>query len=231
VAAWSWRTAPNYPAAIRRRRSPLVRGAAAAALALVATLVIGNVTIAAASAFTKWRTPARAVPGVVSGVKNLATVDPKVWRGAAPGEDGLRSLAAAGVTTVVDLRAEPEATHDDDLARALGMEVVHLPIRDGQTPSSEQIGRFLATVAEAPGTVFVHCGAGVGRTGVMAAAYLLATGEVGRAETIRRNLAVGPPSLEQLAFAAEGGRRPGVLLTSVSRFLDSPRRLWSRYGL
>ncbi|WP_406215152.1 hypothetical protein [Streptomyces canus] len=44
--------------------------------------------------------------------------------------------------------------------------------------------------------MFVHCGAGVGRTGTMAAAYLVKTGE--QSSAVRRNLAVGPPSIEQI---------------------------------
>ena len=72
----------------------------------------------------------------------------------------------------------------------------------------------------------VHCGAGVGRTGAMVAASETALGEMGGAEAARRNLAVGPPSLEQLAFAVREGERPGPVVTALSRVLDSPRRIW-----
>ncbi len=66
----------------------------------------------------------------------------------------------------------------------------------------------------------------------MAAAYLVATGQAGPSEALRRNLAVGPPSLEQVAFVAElaGSRtkKPASALVAFSRALDAPRRIWSR---
>ena len=185
----------------------------------------------------QWRAPAPkpAAAAEVRDVANLALVDDKVWRGAAPSSlAGYESLAAAGVTTVVDLRAESglEAATAD--AAALGLAVVSLPIRDGQTPTPEQIETFVRTVDKADGTVFLHCGAGVGRTGSMAAAYLVATGQTNGIKAMWRNLTVGPPSLEQLAFAAgltsDSAQRHGPILTSVSRVLDAPRRLWSVLG-
>ena len=82
--------------------------------------------------------------------------------------------------------------------------------------------------------MFLHCGAGVGRTGSMAAAYLVATGQASGIEATMRNLSVGPPSLEQIAFsvrlAGDRAEHANVVLVSVSRLLDAPRRLWSVYG-
>ena len=84
-----------------------------------------------------------------------------------------------------------------------------------------------------PGKVFVHCGAGVGRTGSMVASYLVATGKASPREALEKNLAVGPPSLEQVSYVArlDGDfDRPNPGLVAVSRFLDAPRRIWSRVG-
>jgi len=80
----------------------------------------------------------------------------------------------------------------------------------------------------------VHCGAGVGRTGAMVGAYQVAMGELSGADALRRNLAVGPPSLEQILFVGRMDEdrleKPGAILTAVSRVLDAPRRIWSRVG-
>lgn len=202
------------------------------AVGLVLFLVIGNLAITAAWQMTARRS-AHVVPAI-SGITNLSVVDDAVWRSAAPSSRSYGELADAGVRTIVDLRAEENLRVDVDALAALGIRWVHLPIRDGQIPSDEQVRRFLGAVDGSEGITLVHCGAGVGRTGAMVAAYRVATGESSGLEAMRANLAVGPPSLEQLAFAAslDGGlHRPPVPLVFASRVLDSPRRLWSRYGL
>lgn len=171
-------------------------------------------------------------PSVSLPVKNFAEVDARLWRGAAPDAAGYEALAAHGVVTVVDLRAEEDIDVDGDRLRDLGLTRVHLPLRDGQAPTKSLVQRFLRTVEESPGLAYVHCGAGVGRTGTMAAAYLVSTGQASPEEALQRNLSVGPPSLEQIAFSAglSGGddvRRPAPVLVAVSRALDAPRRIWT----
>jgi uncharacterized protein (TIGR01244 family) len=197
-------------------------------------LVFANLTIVAGSLIMQWRAEAAtlAVPEV-DGVGKLRAVDAQVWRGAHPTAEGYRQLAANGVTVVVDLRGEDDATESHAAAEAAGLEVVHLPVRDGQVPTRDEIERFIEVVEGADGKVFVHCGAGVGRTGAMSAAYLVATGQASPAEALRRNLSVGPPSLEQIAFVsslADGTMdHPGPFVTAVSRVLDAPRRIWSYF--
>lgn len=206
-----------------------------ALLAFVVFLVLGNLAIATAWQIQSRRPPAATELPAIEGVKNLTAVDGRVWRGAAPSRSAYARLADAGVTTVVDLRAEENVDVDVERLATMGIRYVQLPIRDGQTPNSDQVDRFLGEVERSDGITFVHCGAGVGRTGAMAAAYLVASGETGGVDAMRRNLAVGPPSLEQLVFAAtldgDGtGSRPAPVV-AASRVLDAPRRLWSRYGL
>ena len=194
----------------------------------VGFMVLGNIAIAGASVWARSTTPAQSGPDV-TGVGNFRVVDSRLWRGAAPSSRGYESLAAAGARTVIDLRAEENLHIDEDRVHRLGLERVAIPIRDGQTPTPAEIRQFMAAVAASTGPVFVHCGAGVGRTGTMVAAYLVANGESDEWTAMRRNLAVGPPSLEQLAFVAglDDGDRPGAVLTAVSRILDAPRRIWS----
>jgi protein tyrosine phosphatase (PTP) superfamily phosphohydrolase (DUF442 family) len=168
----------------------------------------------------------------VAGVPNFSRVDERLWRGAAPSADGYRRLAGLGVGTVIDLRAERLPASALAVPGRAGLAVVRLPIRDGQAPSPGQVDRFMTAVQGARGPVFVHCGAGVGRAGSMAAAYLVHTGQADAATATRRSLAVGPPSLEQLGFMRrlERGKsaRPPLPLVTLSRIADSPRRTWSQ---
>ena len=219
----------------RRRTKWVVKGL----FAVVAFVVLCNVAIFAAHVLLRRSIDANAATAAAAGttvaaermpLMNFTVVDGHVWRGAAPSSAGYRALAGAGVTTVVDLRAEENLHVDHDALAELGINRVHLPMRDGQAPSPELVQRFLDVVSESDGTVYVHCGAGVGRTGTMAAAYLVQADGVSGLEAMRRNLAVGPPSLEQLAFAFglrdDNVRRPPAPLVALSRTLDAPRRFW-----
>ncbi|MEU9183389.1 hypothetical protein AB0D14_02230 [Streptomyces sp. NPDC048484] len=137
----------------------------------------------------------------------------------------------AAVRTVVDLRAEdPSAAQLAGPHRA-GLDVVRLPVRDGQIPTPHQVRRFLGVVGAPPGPVFVHCGAGVSGTGTMAAAYPVHAGQESPSDAVRRNLAVGPPSIEQIHYALSLGpsraEQPPLPVVAVSRLVDAPRRMWS----
>lgn len=203
------------------------RLAAWAVVGAVAFFLVPNLVMIGASALARRGAP----PAVdVVGVRNFAQADDRLWRGAAPSRAGYRSLADHGVTTIVDLRAEDDLRVDEPMLAGLGLTRVHLPLRDGQSPGPEMVERFLAVVRDSPGRVFLHCGAGVGRTGTMAAAYLVSTGQASGSEALRRNLEVGPPSLEQVTFSAQlrSGRvqRPAPAVVALSRVLDAPRRLW-----
>lgn len=207
---------------LRSMRNTLVGGF----VAFVAFLVVGNLVILTATVWARHRAPAVAVDAP-PGIGNFRVVDEKLWRGAAPSTEGYAELARRGVATVIDLRGEDDIVVDEAMFAGLGINRVHIPIRDGQAPSDEQVGRFLAAVQGTPGKVFVHCGAGVGRTGTMVAAYLVSKG-VDPGHAVLRNLEVGPPSLEQISFAASGIDKPHPALVAASRVLDAPRRIWTR---
>ncbi|WP_282792603.1 dual specificity protein phosphatase family protein [Streptomyces sp. CC224B] len=165
----------------------------------------------------------------LTGVRHFQQVDDRLWRGSAPTGAGYRALAAHGIRTVVDLRAEDLGAAELARPGRAGLDVVRMPVRDGQTPDSAQVDRFLRVVAEAEGPVFVHCGAGVGRTGSMTAAYLVRTGQATPGQAALRTVAVGPPSLEQIYYVLSAdrdvSRQPPGVVSLVSRLADAPRRI------
>jgi hypothetical protein len=99
----------------------------------------------------------------------------------------LRSILRAGVTFFLDLTEpgekglQPYAPILHELAQAASrpVEYTHLPIPDFDTPSIDHMREILDTLdaaLDAGHTVFVHCHAGVGRTGTVVGCYLVRRG-------------------------------------------------------
>jgi uncharacterized protein (TIGR01244 family) len=164
-------------------------------------------------------------------ITHLRVVDERLLVGGATSPDQYRALADRGVTLVIDTRtggAADASTDDPQQLAALGLDYTRLPIPDGRAPTPAQIRRFLDLVATADGRVFAHCGGGVGRSTSLAAAYEAAQGQ---APAVLEQLAVGPPTIEQIWFVAtlrpnhpEHGISPAVAV--VSRVVDAPRSLY-----
>ena len=108
-------------------------------------------------------------PGIK--ISNFGQLDERFYRGARPKPEDLKSLAALGVNTVIDL-TDNSLEREKPAVEAAGMRYVNIPIVDKTNPSAAQIDEFLKIANDpATGKFYVHCAGGRHRTGVMAALY------------------------------------------------------------
>lgn len=170
------------------------------------------------------------------GITHLRQVDDHLLVGGQTTLPEYKELAEEhGVTLVVDVRpsrdragANRDERDDPEALKEIGLDYVSLPIPDGRAPTPDQIRRFLEIVDSNDGRVFAHCGGGVGRSTSLAAAYEAANGQD---PSVMEQLAVGPPTLEQIWFVGtleadhpEHGISPVVAV--ASRLVDAPRTVY-----
>lgn len=129
-------------------------------------------------------------------------ITPHLYVGPQHGRRTLSALQRAGVTAIVSLRAEY-----DDREHGLAFEKhSYLPTIDNTAPTLEQLEEgvaFIRGVIGAGGSVYVHCGSGVGRAPSLAAAYLIAEGlpvedAVAQIEQVRPFIRILPAQMERL---------------------------------
>lgn len=102
-------------------------------------------------------------------------VHPGLWIGALPDDSAARKAKAAGMTHVLDLTAEFDASEE---FRALPG-YLNLPVQDLTAPMAHHVEAGISHVDEAlrsGGKVLVHCKAGYSRSAAIAGAWLLRRG-------------------------------------------------------
>jgi protein tyrosine/serine phosphatase len=133
------------------------------------TLIAALTLIFAFSAISFGKSKENKFPNIK--ISNFGQMDDHFYRGARPKAEDLKSLAAMGIKTVIDL-TDNSRDKEQPAVEAAGMRYVNIPIVDKKNPSAEQISQFLKLANDpATGKFFVHCAGGRHRTGVMGAVY------------------------------------------------------------
>lgn len=116
----------------------------------------------------------------VEGFQAVLASTGDVYVGGQPSREALDWLKSEGVTTVVNLRTQPEmdnrsrVPYDEAAAlESLGLEYVHIPLGGEDAPyTPEALARFAEAVDAAEGKVLLHCTVGW-RASHMWVAYLV----------------------------------------------------------
>ncbi|MGE0491839.1 MAG: dual specificity protein phosphatase family protein [Vulcanimicrobiota bacterium] len=107
---------------------------------------------------------------------NFDQVEPGLYRGGQPTSEGVDWLVAHGITHEVDLRGS-DADNQWLPTNWKNMQRHSIPVADYQAPTFGQVEEFVQLINDpAHRPVFVHCKAGVGRTGVMIACWRITRG-------------------------------------------------------
>jgi atypical dual specificity phosphatase len=104
-------------------------------------------------------------------------------------------LRQQGLDVLLSLTEDPPRRH---WVNDAGLMLVHVPMIDMQPPTPEEIDKSLSAIRRAHENnigVAVHCGAGLGRTGVVLACYFVTKG-LSAANAIARVRRLRPGSVE-----------------------------------
>jgi len=140
-------------------------------------------------------------------IRRFSQITPHLHVGGQYRRRGWAKLAAWGVTAVVSMRAE----FDDNDVGIAPARYLHLPTVDDAPPALEDLHVGVAFISEEiarGGSVYIHCGAGVGRAPTMAAAYLVSTGLTPdqawtRIQEVRPFIRPRPAQVEQVTHYVE----------------------------
>jgi tyrosine-protein phosphatase SIW14 len=108
----------------------------------------------------------------LAGLSNFGQINPSLYRGERPTDEGLACLAKMGVTIVISLEGKYKDLRKP--VERLGMQYVSM-FWECSFPQDHTFAKFLQLLRDNPGKkVFVYCHYGDDRTGMMIAAYRIA---------------------------------------------------------
>jgi atypical dual specificity phosphatase len=129
--------------------------------------------------------------------------EPRLGALARPGAlEELRWLREQGIEVLLSLTEDPP---NSVWIERVGLLLFHVPMIDMEAPTQEQLERCMSAIRRAHEQNFgvaVHCGAGLGRTGVVLACYLVEQGMEAQSAIDRvRHLRPGSVETEDQAKA------------------------------
>jgi atypical dual specificity phosphatase len=131
--------------------------------------------------------------------------EPRLGALARPGAlEELRWLREHGIEVLLSLTEEPP---ESEWIEGVGLLLFHVPMIDMEAPTQEQLERCMSAIRRAHEQDFgvaVHCGAGMGRTGVVLACYMVEQGMEAESAIDRvRHLRPGSVETEDQARAVK----------------------------
>lgn len=138
---------------------------------------------------------------------NLDWLEPSILAaGEIPlGNKDVESLHKQGIRAIVTLTEKPltiQKTITAELVNELGLVTLHVPIVDQHPPRPDQVWtvvEFIDQMRAQGKPVYLHCHAGVGRTGTMLHAYYLAKGA--RLSEAQAKVKAGRPASQFIMLA------------------------------
>jgi atypical dual specificity phosphatase len=109
--------------------------------------------------------------------------------------DELAWLRQQGIQVLISLTEDPVYRN---WVNEAGLMALHVPVEDMQPPDQTQLDQCVSAIAKAGEQgigAAVHCGAGMGRTGVVLAAYLVSKG-LSAQEAVSKVRRLRPGSIE-----------------------------------
>lgn len=111
-------------------------------------------------------------------IKHYVTaLDEKVYRGNNPDDEHMQKISKLGIKTIVNLRYDADKQNDKALAEKYGINWVNRPVAIYGPQCMKEVKEILSMLCDPKtGPAYIHCYAGMERTGFVSACYQIAKG-------------------------------------------------------